>query len=362
MDTTEEIWAPGSFTKNFSWGDKAPGLTELYRAIRLGFNDTLEDVPRDLFRERLARIGRPDLIPINFFLFNYIRDRESYVCADELVFQALSWDHTDAFDRVGLFAFLLSMVGVWKGASKEQRWPALWAKAYVVERLAPQLHWNEAKISADDIQKFVSNDPRYRAATSRKLSTNLNFLLHKGRVGGFSAPALSRWWNDCMFLALDRICEDALIDGTVLGQSQLHTTLYKSGAMAITGGRSSEKDLAVKHILRLYNQLGGRNRFNEEFVKGKAAEEQAGPALPNSLEPHGAVHRTNPRIMKSIPSTCVELAKRAGFDVLTPLELEQFTPVTYSKQKVEAAVAMLQDMGIESSLTSDELLKITRSK
>jgi hypothetical protein len=362
MDTTEEIWAPGSFTKNFSWGDRTPGLSELYRAIRMGFNDTLEDVPRELFRERLASIGRPDLIPINFFLFNYVRGRESYLCADELVFQALSWDHTDAFDRVGLFAFLLSMVGVWKGASKEQRRPALWAKAYVVERLAPQLHWNTASISADDIQKFVTEDPRYRAATSRKLSTNLNFLLHKGRVGDFSAPIVSRWWNDCMFLALDRLSEDALLDGVVLGQSQLHTSLYRSGAMAITGGRSSEKDLAVKHILRLYSQLGGRNRLNEEFVKEKVAEVQEGPAFPNSTEPHGAVHRTNPRILKSIPSTCVELARRAGFDVLTPLELEQFAPVIYSKQKVEAAVAMLQDRGIESSLTSDELLKITRSK
>lgn len=362
MNTTEEIWAPGSFTKNFSWGSKAPGLSELYNAIRRGFNDKLEDVPREVFRERLAQIGRPDLIPINFFLFNYIRDSESYLCADELVFQALSWEHTPAFDKLGLFAFLLSLVGVWKGAGKEQRRPALWAKAYVMERLAPQLSWSAERISADDIQKFVSNDPRYRAATSRKLSTNLNFLFEKGGVSGFSEPTLSRWWNDCIFLALDRLSEDALIDGVVVGQSQLHSLLYKSGAMAITGGRSSEKDLAIKHILRLYVQLGGRRRLSEEYVKSKLAEELEEQVLPNSQEPHGAVHRTNPRILKSIPSTCIELARRAGFDVLTPLELEQFSSVVYSQQKVAAAVAMLQDKGIESTMTADELLKITRSR
>jgi hypothetical protein len=362
MDTTEEIWVPGSFTKNFSWGSKAPGLSELYNAIRRGFDDKLEDVPRELFRERLAKIGRPDLIPINFFLFNYIKDRKSYLCADELVFQALSWEHTPAFDKLGLFAFLISLVGVWKGASKEQRRPALWAKAYVVERLAPQLSWRAERISADDIQKFVSNDPRYRAETSRKLSTNLNFLFEKGGVSGFSEPTLSRWWNDCIFLALDRLSEDAMIDGVVVGQSQLHSLLYKSGAMAITGGRSSEKDLAIKHLLRLYVQLGGRRRLSEEYVTSKLAEELEEQTPPNSQEPHGAVHRTNPRILKSIPSTCIELARRAGFDVLTPLELEQFSSVVYSQHKVAAAVAMLQDKGIESTMTADELLKITRSR
>lgn len=362
MDTTEEIWAPGSFTKNFSWGNKALGLSELYHAIRRGFDDRLEDVPRDLFRERLAQIGRPDLIPINFFLFNYIEGRESFLCADELVFQALSWQHSPAFDKLALFAFLLSLAGVWKGATREQRQPALWAKAYVVERVAPQLNWSAEKISADDIENFVSNDPRYRAATSRKLSTNLNFLLKKGQVGDFSAATLSRWWNDCMFLALDRLSEDALIDGVILGQNQLHSSLYKSGAMAITGGRSSEKDLAIKHILRLYSQLGGRRRFSEEYIKGKVAEQPGDLFLPNSQEPHGAVHRTNPRILKSIPSTCIELARRAGFDVLTPVDLEQFSSVVYSEQKVAAALAFLQDRKIEPTMTADELLKITRSE
>ena len=97
-------------------------------------------------------------------------------------------------------------------------------------------------------------------------------------------------------------------------------------------------------------------------MTSKLVEELEEQTRPNSQEPHGAVHRTNPRILKSIPSTCIELARRAGFDVLTPLELEQFSSVVYSQHKVAAAVAMLQDKGIESTMTADELLKITRSR
>jgi hypothetical protein len=164
-----------------------------------------------------------------------------------------------------------------------------------------------------------------------------------------------------MFLALDRLSEDALIDGVMLGQNQLHSSLYKSGAMTITGGRSSEKDLAIKHILRLYSQLGGRRRFNKEYIERKVAEQPGNLYIPNSQEPHGAVHRTNPRILKSIPSTCIELARRAGFDVLTPLDMEQFSSVVYSEQKVAAALALLQEKKIEPTMTADELLKITRS-
>jgi hypothetical protein len=56
------------------------------------------------------------------------------------------------------------------------------------------------------------------------------------------------------------------------------------------------------------------------------------------------------------------LARRAGFDVLTPVDLEQFSSVVYSEQKVAAALALLQDRKIEPTMTADELLKMTRSE
>lgn len=154
---TEEVWKPGSFTKNFSWGKSTSGLSELHTVIRVGFDDKLEDVPRELFRERVKATGRPDYIPMNFFLFNRMEGGASLICADELVFQALMWDHGVAFDRVALFAFLFSYAGSWKGARKEQRRPAMWANTYVRERLAQEFKWNAESVNADDIQRYVAS-------------------------------------------------------------------------------------------------------------------------------------------------------------------------------------------------------------
>jgi hypothetical protein len=90
MAAKRDEWRPGSFTKNFSWGEKVDGLRQLHEIIRLGFDDRAEDVPRELFRERVSQAGRPDYIPLNFFLFNKKHAGVDYVTVDELVFQALT--------------------------------------------------------------------------------------------------------------------------------------------------------------------------------------------------------------------------------------------------------------------------------
>jgi hypothetical protein len=82
-----------------------------------------------LFRERIHHSGRPDLIPINFFLFNKVVDGESVLVADELAFQAINWEHSPRFDKLALFAFNLSLAGRWVGARRGQRRPAMWANA-----------------------------------------------------------------------------------------------------------------------------------------------------------------------------------------------------------------------------------------
>src|SRR3954470_3994669 len=161
-----EEWHPGSFTKNFSWGDSKEGLRQLHDIIRTGFGDTMADVPRALFRERVAYAGRPDYIAINFFLFNKTKDGTDYLIADELVFQALSFEHSSEFDKLGLFAFNFSLVGKWRGASSYQSRPALWAQHYVADRVARDFNWKISNVNADDIQAFVGNDPRYRGKTS----------------------------------------------------------------------------------------------------------------------------------------------------------------------------------------------------
>lgn len=357
----EEVWKPGSFTKNFSWGDNAHGLAELHSVIRAGFDNELQDVPRKLFRERISSSGRPDFIPINFFLFNKIENGTDLICVDELVFQAITWDHNPAFDKLALFAFIFSFVGRWKGADPEQRRPAKWAQSYVIDRVASQFHWNENSINANDIQSYISNDRRYQAETSRKLATNLNYLLHAGKIGEFSNPSVSRWWIDCLFLALDRIMEDAQIDGRDLRLSNRERELEKEQFFAITGSSNSEKSLAVKHLVRLYDRLLGRQRFNSKLVLSETAQQSGKPpTIPNDDMPRGAVHRTNPRVFKSIPPVCADLARLAGFDVVSPVELEGFDLKHYVSNRTDAALALLRESGIRSNMTVEEFLQLTR--
>lgn len=365
MAEADYAWKPGSFTKNFSWGKDTVGLIELYTVIREGFNDQLEDVPRMKFRERVAQSGRPDYIPMNFFLFNNTIDGEDFIVADELVFQALAWDHSPAFDRVALFAFLFSYAGKWKRAGNDQRRPALWANTYITERLAQVHKWNSNRITADDIQAFVDGDPRYHAETSRKLATNLNYLLHIGRIQDFADPNVSRWWVDCLFLALDRLVEDAHIDsGTSVKRTGYQSLLAQSSFMALTGGKNLEKDLAVKHLVRLYTALGGRSRLFDDIVIQKTKDEllDVYPVRPNDNRPRGAVHRTNAKILKSITPMCADLARHAGFDVISPGEMEELQLEEFVRLRTEAAIAILKDRGIKPNLTIDELLKITRGE
>ena len=103
MPYVDQQWHPGSFTKNFGWGSDR-GLRELHEVIRAGFDRALTDVPREVFRARVARLGRPDFIPMNFFLLNGTIDGRDHILVDELVFQALEFDYSERFDRLALFA------------------------------------------------------------------------------------------------------------------------------------------------------------------------------------------------------------------------------------------------------------------
>ena len=364
MAGENEIWRPGSFTKNFSWGRNHAGLSELYSVIHIGFNDELEDVPRDLFRERISRTNRPDYIPINFFLFNRVEDGESVICVDELVFQALKWDHGEAFDRIALFAFLFSFAGRWKGANKDQRRPAMWANAYIREHVAENLDWQTNLISANDIQRFVDNDPRYQAETSRKLATNLNFLLRIGRIQDFPDGRVQRWWVDCLFLALDRILEDEKLSGRKPSASQYSSLLDRSGFSELTGGLNMEKSLALKHLIRLYVALGGRGRLSEEDVANRTQTLSRDAHVPplNDPRPRGAIHLTNPRILKSIPPVCSQLAILAGFEVISPDQMDNLDAREFVSTRTEAALAVLRGKGIRPSMSLEELLKATRDK
>ncbi|MEQ1883016.1 MAG: hypothetical protein ABL878_18845, partial [Burkholderiales bacterium] len=216
---TSEEWRPGSFTKNFSWGSPEYGLRVLHEMIRVGFNGNLEDVPRSQFRDRVQGSDRPDYIALNFFLFNKSVGGVDHIIADELVFQALTSEHSPRFDKLALFAFNFSYVGHWKGAAPYQRRPALWAFHYVADKVRKAYSWDTSRVTADDIEFFIKNDPRYTGATTRKLATNLKYLYSIGRLSEFASQKVERWWVDALFLALDRIIEDRAAHGKTTTES-----------------------------------------------------------------------------------------------------------------------------------------------
>lgn len=364
MASEQNEWRPGSFTKNFSWGSSREGLRQLHATIRIGFNDEVADVPRDVFRERVSKTGRPDFIPINFFLFNKIVDGDSYLIADELVFQALNFRHTSRFDKLGLFAFNFSLVGRWKGAKPYQRRPAEWARHYVMDRVSRDFNWDSSKISADDIEQFVSRHPRYKAEGARKLSTNLYYLYSIGGLKDFNTRNVSSWWLDALFLALDRVIEDRQSEQVRVDENRYTQYLYRSGFRELTGPRSTEKELAAKHLVDLYTACGARLRFSDEYVRERT--EILVPELrwyvANNPEPIGAIHPTNPRAIKAIPRACAMLAKYIGFETLDIENWENFDVAEFVKQHTRRALRTLKDHDVVPTMSAEELLKLTRGK
>jgi hypothetical protein len=357
-------WRPGSFTKNFSWGAKARGLVELYQTLRLGFDGVVEDTRRDVFRERVRASGRPDFIPINFFLFNKTIRGVDYVVADELVFQALTSKHSHRFDKLALFAFNLSYAGKWTRARNEQRRPALWANHYIRDRVARDFDWDTTKISSDDIERFVGTDERYKAQGARKLATNLNYLYQLGRLKELNTSRVERWWVDALFLTLDRLIEDRRIDGGQPGEGQFSSLLAQASFAELSGRRSLEKDLAARHLVRLYTECGSRERFSEEHVKERTElrigdlEGYVGNA--NDDRPFGAVHPTNPNILKSIPRACAMLATYAGFEVVDADELAAFDPGEFIRRHTQAALMRLAQQNVVPTMSAEELMRLTR--
>ncbi|HEY6630104.1 MAG TPA: hypothetical protein VIZ90_01500, partial [Rhizobiaceae bacterium] len=145
MTDGQAEWRPGSFTKNFSWGERSLGLRHLHEAIRVGFANEIKDTSRNVFRQRLESLRRPDFIPINFFLFNKVIQGLDTIVVDELVYQALTFPHSSRFDKLAIFAFNFSMAGSWKGSKPYQSRPALWAHHYISDRFGPVHRWDSTK-------------------------------------------------------------------------------------------------------------------------------------------------------------------------------------------------------------------------
>ncbi len=348
-----EEWHPGSFTKNFGWGKDGNGLIELHRAIRVGFAGDREDVLRDVFRARLEAKGINFYVPANFFLFNYISEQDSYIAFDELVFQAIEFQHSLDFDRLGLFSFNLSLVGTWKGARSYQRRPALWSNRYIVERLAYYHAWDTNKVDADDIQTFLQGDSRYHAATSRKLSTNLNYLYQIGGLPAMVADQVERWWMNAAFLAADRLSR--LKVSRRLTVPSVNEALDEFDFLLLTGGRNVEKTYAIRRLIEMYVAVGGAERFE----KSASAIELG---ISNDPRPYGLIDKKLPRAPKSLPPGVVNTMDwlDASYEHVDQDELDEFDVDVFVREASLRALAQIRANDIRPTMSSEELMQIMR--
>jgi hypothetical protein len=176
---------------------------------------------------------------------------------------------------------------------------------------------------------------------------------------------VDRWWVDALFLALDRLIEDRSIRRIPTAESDYFGVLRQSEFSGVSGKRSIEKDLATKHLVRLYTACGARDRFSPEAVKARTellVQDLQNWVAPNDPDPIGAIHPTNVRILKSIPPTCAMLATEAGFDLLSSMAMEEFDADDFIRDSARAALDRLKAQGIQPTMSAEELLKLTRGE
>jgi hypothetical protein len=132
----------------------------------------------------------------------------------------------------------------------------------------------------------------------------------------------------------------------------------------VSGRWSLEKELEVAHLIRLYTEIGSRDRFSCAHVEERTAHALAGERFvpPNDTRPQGAVHPTNPRILKTIPRACAALARHAGFEVIEADDVDTFDAKEFVQSQISRAMKELRKREIVPTMNAAELLSIMREK
>ena len=290
---------PGSFSKNFGWGD-AQGLGLLHRVINVVFSDGLKPVLRDTARKTIAKIADGDaLVPLNFFLYNTVFGGESYIVPDQLVLEALARDHDQSFDRLAMCALNFSRVGTWNGAMPYQSHPAPWARRFVVEEVWDGNRWDINKITSDKIEEFFSSGAMiYSAASPRKFATNLHYLFQQSSLLGLTSSEREDWWASSLFLFLDRCILDREINLNMSEQDIL-AFVEAEEFWALTAANPALAPYAARSVIGEYLELGGLDRLSnvgttEGRTKTSADNTRRSDPLPNAATRRENAKRKKP--------------------------------------------------------------------
>ncbi|SIO13989.1 HNH endonuclease [Vannielia litorea] len=282
---------PGSFSKNFGWGD-APGLGLLHRVINAVFSDGLMPVPRDAARKIIAQHADGDpLVPLNFFLYNQVVEGESYIIPDQLVLEALAGEHDQSFDRLAMCALNFSRVGTWDRARPFQSHPAPWARRFVVEEVWNGHQWDVSKITSDKIEEFFSSGAMiYSAASPRKFATNLHYLYQQSSLLGLTGSEREDWWSSALFLFLDRCIFEREISLEMSAQEIL-TFVEAEDFWALTAADPALAYYAAFSVIEEYLDLGGPARLDDMEWNGGTVEAASNTSPRRTGSPRLSSHR-----------------------------------------------------------------------
>jgi hypothetical protein len=285
------LYQPGSFTKNYGWNQSPPGLYKLHQNIRRGSEGQPLPVKRDEFR---ARHGPgPELVAVNFFLHNTIKNGVNYVTPDELVRQALSEPHSRSFDQLALFALHLGRVGERAGHTNGRREGAAFANDYARNRLWNGAGWSLAQTAIEPIKKRFNETVIVTAENgdAGKTATNYHFMLEQAGLTGQSNETLNTRWPDWIgsaaFLMFDRVVVDEF-GGTAPPVADLEAAAKAAEFHKLIGAPESDTIAAVRLLAAAYRNDGG---FDRPWAGvSQTARASVPPAVPVPLKIEAHVH------------------------------------------------------------------------
>ena len=316
-------YRPGSFSKNFAW--HGTGLRKLHGAIRRGFRGQLRPVERSTWRLRSGiDDSNLDLVPVNFFLHNTIRDGSNFVSIDELVLQAVSADHSTAFDRLALFALNLSQGGARIGPNTGEATSAPWANEFVRKRLWSNGAWQRSDLSHDSLDEFLREQLDAQPAVKVKVRNNYRHLFELCRYLPAAHDEIDgeaeAWGTSAAFLKWDRLILDGQLSPSAnldtLRREALNGELHKLLGTTVAKARqlvdvAAPLYIAIGRLNRIPNsaqqlqplikriETGTQPRYGspQELSERQAILDRI-TALERELErarpPHGGIGHNNP--------------------------------------------------------------------
>ncbi len=201
----QDVFLPGSFTKNFSWNTS---FVRLHGAIANGFSTGAVPVSREKWRSLSKIVDRDrQLIPMNFFLFSALGKNDDFLLVDQLV-DAAADPYSDQFAQLALFSFHLAQSGHWHHSKRSDGRVAGWANNFIRDRVWTRGEWDSHAFSERVLFDFVSSSIVGEDVTKRKVFTNYRYMLQSAGVlnGNRLLPCnlRQRWFVDAVQLFWDR--------------------------------------------------------------------------------------------------------------------------------------------------------------